>query len=66
MYTQKCRSLLYNLSRNVELTEELRSGFLNTDDLVRMDRKHLATADRKRQRLDASQGVEVIYYFRIH
>mmetsp|Transcript_7649 Transcript_7649/g.11344 ORF Transcript_7649/g.11344 Transcript_7649/m.11344 type:complete len:250 (-) Transcript_7649:41-790(-) len=56
MYTQKCRSLLYNLSRNVELTEELRSGFLNTDDLVRMDRKHLATADRKRQRLDASQA----------
>ena len=49
-YQQKCRSLVYNFKRNIDLVMSVKNYTLSVDQLLQKSNRDLATLDQKKMR----------------
>lgn len=54
-YTEKARSLAFNLKNNVQLSQDLVFGATQCDELVHMSAEQLASSELRRQRQEQAQ-----------
>ena len=54
-YTDKVRSLMFNLKKNTALTQSIILGQVSADDLVKMSSEQLAPPEAQKQKAEAAK-----------